>query len=97
MNFYFQLHQPCISISRESVLAALPHLIELDHKGIPKHKDILQNNEEENSSEESDYEDCPELFQPLSTEKGIPIEGADFRCYINVKAKIFSSAMKKYF
>ncbi|XP_013913562.1 PREDICTED: leucine-rich repeat-containing protein 46 [Thamnophis sirtalis] len=55
---------------RESVLAALPNLIELDHKGIPKQKVILQNNEEEeNSSEESDYEDCPELFQPLSTEK----------------------------
>ncbi|XP_070585323.1 leucine-rich repeat-containing protein 46 [Erythrolamprus reginae] len=55
---------------RECVLAALPHLIELDHKGIPKKKVILQNNEEEeNSSEESDYEDCPELFQPLSTEK----------------------------
>ncbi|XP_034271485.1 leucine-rich repeat-containing protein 46 isoform X1 [Pantherophis guttatus] len=55
---------------RDCVLAALPHLIELDHKGIPKQKDILQNNEEEeNSSEESDYEDCPELFQPLSTEK----------------------------
>lgn len=80
------------------MLAALPHLIELDHKGIPKQKDLLQNNEEEeNSSEESDYEDCPELFQPLSTEKGIPIAGADFRFYINVKAKIFSSAMKKYF
>ncbi|XP_026566424.1 leucine-rich repeat-containing protein 46 isoform X1 [Pseudonaja textilis] len=55
---------------REYVLAALPHLIELDNKGISKQKVILQNNEEEeNSSEESDYEDCPELFEPLSTEK----------------------------
>ncbi|KAL7977174.1 hypothetical protein Chor_009123 [Crotalus horridus] len=55
---------------RECVLAALPHLIELDNKAISKQKIILQNNEEEeNSSEESDYEDCPELFQPLSTEK----------------------------
>uniref|UniRef100_A0A8C5RRP1 Leucine-rich repeat-containing protein 46 n=1 Tax=Laticauda laticaudata TaxID=8630 RepID=A0A8C5RRP1_LATLA len=55
---------------RECVLAALPHLIELDNKGISKQKVILQNNEEEeNSSEESDYEDCPELSEPLSTEK----------------------------
>ncbi|XP_015665974.1 leucine-rich repeat-containing protein 46 [Protobothrops mucrosquamatus] len=55
---------------RERVLAALPHLIELDNKAISKQKIILQNNEEEeNSSEESDYEDWPELFQPLSTEK----------------------------
>ncbi|XP_032091685.1 leucine-rich repeat-containing protein 46 isoform X3 [Thamnophis elegans] len=60
----------CFPNLKESVLAALPNLIELDHKGIPKQKVILQNNEEEeNSSEESDYEDCPELFQPLSTEK----------------------------
>ncbi|KAM6453488.1 leucine-rich repeat-containing protein 46 [Liasis olivaceus] len=55
---------------RECVLAALPHLIELDNKGIPKQEATVQNNEEEeNSSEESDYEDCPELAQPLSTEK----------------------------
>ncbi|XP_063156845.1 leucine-rich repeat-containing protein 46 [Candoia aspera] len=54
---------------RESVLAALPHLIELDNKGISNQKATVQNNEEENSSEESDCEDCPELSQPLSTEK----------------------------
>lgn len=79
-------------------MAALPHLIELDNKAISKQKIILQNNEEEeNSSEESDYEDWPELFQPLSTEKGIPIASPDLECYINVEAKILSSAMKKYF
>ncbi|XP_026566427.1 leucine-rich repeat-containing protein 46 isoform X2 [Pseudonaja textilis] len=60
----------CFPNLKEYVLAALPHLIELDNKGISKQKVILQNNEEEeNSSEESDYEDCPELFEPLSTEK----------------------------
>ncbi|XP_054849615.1 leucine-rich repeat-containing protein 46 isoform X2 [Eublepharis macularius] len=50
---------------RESVLAALPHLIELDAHHVPNRK---AREEMEESLEDSD-EDIPELSQPLSTEK----------------------------
>ncbi|XP_062994233.1 leucine-rich repeat-containing protein 46 [Elgaria multicarinata webbii] len=55
---------------RERVLAALPHLIELDTQGVPNRKAPAQNRkEEDDGSEDSDYDDWPELSHPLSSEK----------------------------
>ncbi|XP_061448200.1 leucine-rich repeat-containing protein 46 isoform X2 [Rhineura floridana] len=56
---------------RERVLAALPHLKELDTQGVPSWKAPVQNREEEEEegSEDSDYDGWPELSTPLSTEK----------------------------
>ncbi|KAH0626794.1 hypothetical protein JD844_002002 [Phrynosoma platyrhinos] len=62
-------------IPRECVLAALPLLKELDTKGIPSQKTPVQNKEED-SSEDSDYEDWPELSHPLSAEKARRTENA---------------------
>lgn len=63
-----------LAIPRESVLAALPHLIELDAQRIsnrkPSVKDREKEEEEEDDSEDSDFEDIPELSQPLTAEKG---------------------------
>ncbi|XP_042330328.1 leucine-rich repeat-containing protein 46 [Sceloporus undulatus] len=53
---------------RESVLAALPLLKELDAKSIPSRKTPVKK-EEDDSSGDSDYEDCPELSHPLSAGK----------------------------
>ncbi|XP_060111396.1 leucine-rich repeat-containing protein 46 [Heteronotia binoei] len=54
---------------RESVLAALPHLVELDSQHVPDQRASAQSRKEaEESSGDSD-EDIPELSQPLSTEK----------------------------
>ncbi|XP_048373295.1 leucine-rich repeat-containing protein 46 isoform X2 [Sphaerodactylus townsendi] len=54
---------------RESILAALPHLVELDAQRVPNRKSSIRDREEaEESSEDSD-EDIPELSQPLSAEK----------------------------
>ncbi|XP_015267918.1 PREDICTED: leucine-rich repeat-containing protein 46 [Gekko japonicus] len=57
-------------LPRESILAALPHLVELDAQRVPDRKaPPAQGREEaEGNSEDSD-EDIPELSQPLSTEK----------------------------
>lgn len=62
------------SCYRESVLAALPHLIELDAQRIPNRKASVKDKEkeeeeEEDDSEDSDFDDIPELFQPLTAEK----------------------------
>ncbi|KAL8176065.1 UNVERIFIED_CONTAM: hypothetical protein K2H54_020199 [Gekko kuhli] len=56
---------------RESILAALPHLVDLDAQRVPDRKaPPTQGREDvEGSSEDSDEEDIPELSQPLSTEK----------------------------
>nr|XP_056719893.1 leucine-rich repeat-containing protein 46 [Euleptes europaea] len=54
---------------RESILAALPQLVELDAQRVPNRKTSVRDREKaEESSEDSD-EDIPELTQPLSTEK----------------------------
>ncbi|XP_044300441.1 leucine-rich repeat-containing protein 46 [Varanus komodoensis] len=52
---------------RESVLAALPHLIELDSQDVPNQRASVQ--DDDDGSEDSDYEDWPELSCPFSTEK----------------------------
>ncbi|XP_060636883.2 leucine-rich repeat-containing protein 46 isoform X2 [Anolis sagrei] len=62
-------YSSCIlAILRERVLAALPLLKELDTKSIPSQNTPVQSKEED-SSEDSDYEDWPELSRPLSAEK----------------------------
>ncbi|KAJ6658241.1 hypothetical protein lerEdw1_001508 [Lerista edwardsae] len=61
------------SCYRESVLAVLPHLIELDAQRIPNRKASVKGREkeeeEEDDSEDSDFDDIPELSQPLTAEK----------------------------
>uniref|UniRef100_A0A8D0AXQ2 Leucine rich repeat containing 46 n=1 Tax=Salvator merianae TaxID=96440 RepID=A0A8D0AXQ2_SALMN len=60
---------------RECVLDALPHLRELDRQRVPSRKVAVQDKkEEEEDSEDSDVDDCPELFQPLSAEKGFFVD-----------------------
>ncbi|XP_053117530.1 leucine-rich repeat-containing protein 46 [Hemicordylus capensis] len=59
---------------RESVLAALPHLIELDAQDVPRQKAPFPKREEEEDSEDSDEEDFPELSSLLSTEKDFFID-----------------------
>ncbi|XP_066485359.1 leucine-rich repeat-containing protein 46 [Tiliqua scincoides] len=55
---------------RQCVLEALPHLIELDAQHIPSQKASVQDREkEEEDSEDSDYDDIPELSHPLTAEK----------------------------
>nr|XP_008111646.1 PREDICTED: leucine-rich repeat-containing protein 46 isoform X2 [Anolis carolinensis] len=53
---------------RERVLAALPLLKELDTKSTPSRNTPVQSKEED-SSEDSDYEEWPGLSRPLSAEK----------------------------
>ncbi|XP_008111646.2 leucine-rich repeat-containing protein 46 isoform X2 [Anolis carolinensis] len=53
---------------RERVLAALPLLKELDTKSTPSWNTPVQSKEED-SSEDSDYEEWPGLSRPLSAEK----------------------------
>ncbi|XP_034991841.1 leucine-rich repeat-containing protein 46 [Zootoca vivipara] len=54
---------------RERVLAALPHLKELDTQGVPNLKVSLQTEEEEEGSSEDSDEDWSDLAAPLSVEK----------------------------
>nr|XP_028557681.1 leucine-rich repeat-containing protein 46 isoform X1 [Podarcis muralis] len=54
---------------RERVLAALPHLKELDTQAVPNQKDTVQTEEEEEDCSEDSDEDWSDLAIPLSVEK----------------------------
>ncbi|XP_008111648.2 leucine-rich repeat-containing protein 46 isoform X4 [Anolis carolinensis] len=58
----------CLPNLKERVLAALPLLKELDTKSTPSWNTPVQSKEED-SSEDSDYEEWPGLSRPLSAEK----------------------------
>uniref|UniRef100_A0A8D0AWP6 Leucine rich repeat containing 46 n=1 Tax=Salvator merianae TaxID=96440 RepID=A0A8D0AWP6_SALMN len=76
---------------RECVLDALPHLRELDRQRVPSRKVAVQDKkEEEEDSEDSDVDDCPELFQPLSAEKGLVMAEAedDFTPFLKLPAEL---------
>ncbi|XP_008111647.2 leucine-rich repeat-containing protein 46 isoform X3 [Anolis carolinensis] len=62
------LNSCILAIPRERVLAALPLLKELDTKSTPSWNTPVQSKEED-SSEDSDYEEWPGLSRPLSAEK----------------------------